>query len=362
MFQLFNYFSSIDLLFMFLTISIPILTITLYESSIGDDIGKYKVLKSKSSLFTSTGVLFTFIGIYIGLQGFDVNNISSSMPEILSGFKGSFSSSIVGLVASYIWPVYLDLIKYKDLLNLSNEDSSSLDLKRNEYLGNISSRLERSEEIMFNLFKRFDEDASLKQEALKNLLSSSDKSQIILSEALESISKNNVGILVESLEQVMNKFDEKISLHFEGIVKNMLSQTEMLSKVVRESYDLYSSLHSSKDDIVKSVASLSNNMVSVKSCSDDMVESFGSLLKYYIRMEKNAESASDAFKNVASLSYGAKEGIRNLDNLYKEFSDRFNKSYSEDIKKATEQQANHWIDITYTILSEIKNEVSSYGK
>lgn len=49
---------------------------------------------------TGVGILGTFIGIFIGLQEFDVHDISGSIPQLLEGLKTAFRTSIVGLVCS----------------------------------------------------------------------------------------------------------------------------------------------------------------------------------------------------------------------------------------------------------------------
>ena len=50
----------------------------------------------------TTGILLTFYGIWIGLMGFDVSNIESSIPTLLSGLRTAFASSLVGLGTSMI--------------------------------------------------------------------------------------------------------------------------------------------------------------------------------------------------------------------------------------------------------------------
>ncbi|UJP65136.1 MotA/TolQ/ExbB proton channel family protein [Mongoliitalea daihaiensis] len=52
------------------------------------------------SVFTTLGVLGTFLGIYIGLIDFDVNNINESIPLLLEGLKTAFLTSIIGIVFS----------------------------------------------------------------------------------------------------------------------------------------------------------------------------------------------------------------------------------------------------------------------
>tara|TARA_B100000161_G_scaffold145009_1_gene103097 strand:- start:978 stop:1706 length:729 start_codon:yes stop_codon:yes gene_type:complete len=50
----------------------------------------------------TSGILLTFYGIWIGLTGFDVNDIEKSIPVLLEGLKTSFGSSIVGLTCSML--------------------------------------------------------------------------------------------------------------------------------------------------------------------------------------------------------------------------------------------------------------------
>ncbi|MBI5696676.1 MAG: hypothetical protein HZC51_13265 [Nitrospirae bacterium] len=59
-----------------------------------------KIADSIPSHLTGIGILGTFVGIFIGLYKFDVNNLGSSVPLLLEGMKVAFSTSIAGLVAS----------------------------------------------------------------------------------------------------------------------------------------------------------------------------------------------------------------------------------------------------------------------
>ncbi len=52
------------------------------------------------TLMTSLGILGTFIGIVIGLLGFDTTNIDGSIPALLEGLKTAFITSIFGLVGA----------------------------------------------------------------------------------------------------------------------------------------------------------------------------------------------------------------------------------------------------------------------
>jgi len=53
--------------------------------------------KDFKSQIVSVGVLGTFVGIFIGLQGFNPEDIINSVNDILSGLKTAFFTSIVGM-------------------------------------------------------------------------------------------------------------------------------------------------------------------------------------------------------------------------------------------------------------------------
>lgn len=56
------------------------------------------VYDSIPTVFTTLGVLGTFVGIYFGLQHFDVDKITESIPPLLEGMKTAFSTSIWGVL------------------------------------------------------------------------------------------------------------------------------------------------------------------------------------------------------------------------------------------------------------------------
>jgi predicted permease len=56
-----------------------------------------KTKKDFKSQIVSVGVLGTFVGIFIGLQGFNPEDIMNSVNKILAGLKTAFFTSIVGM-------------------------------------------------------------------------------------------------------------------------------------------------------------------------------------------------------------------------------------------------------------------------
>ncbi|MEA1892604.1 MAG: MotA/TolQ/ExbB proton channel family protein [Campylobacterota bacterium] len=58
------------------------------------------------SQIVSVGVLGTFVGIFIGLQAFNPDDIINSVNEILVGLKTAFFTSIVGMSVSTILSIF----------------------------------------------------------------------------------------------------------------------------------------------------------------------------------------------------------------------------------------------------------------
>ena len=80
---------------------------------------------------TSSGVLLTFYGIWIGLVGFDVTDTDGSIPILLEGLKTAFGSSIVGLFTSlFINLVFVDAREPEEK-SLENVETLLKDLNEN---------------------------------------------------------------------------------------------------------------------------------------------------------------------------------------------------------------------------------------
>jgi hypothetical protein len=61
------------------------------------------VYDSIPTVFTTLGILGTFVGIYFGLRQFNVNDVTASIPSLLEGLKTAFTTSIWGISLSLIF-------------------------------------------------------------------------------------------------------------------------------------------------------------------------------------------------------------------------------------------------------------------
>jgi hypothetical protein len=64
-------------------------------------------------LFPTLGILFTFLGIAIGLWNFDSNDIEKSIPELMNGLKTAFLVSIFGVALLVLFSFWTNIKRKK---------------------------------------------------------------------------------------------------------------------------------------------------------------------------------------------------------------------------------------------------------
>lgn len=79
---------------------VGILLVALYQASKGRHA---RFVQHAPNLMTSLGILGTFVGIVIGLLGFDVTSIDTSIRQLLEGMKTAFITSLAGMLSSIIF-------------------------------------------------------------------------------------------------------------------------------------------------------------------------------------------------------------------------------------------------------------------
>ncbi|GAB2613947.1 MotA/TolQ/ExbB proton channel family protein [Belliella aquatica] len=236
------------------------------------------------SVFTTLGVLGTFLGIYFGLKDFDVNNINESIPSLLEGLKTAFITSIYGIVFSVIFSKiskgvygYVEsvqppkpsdeisainaisdqLIKNQEASDKNfkslekaligeNEDSLSMHLvKIRNQNSEILTKYSTQEEVLTKIQKALggDEETSLltqlqklrseqngyAQDNKKNIdwiVSSMDKNNKVIEEKFkefaELLAKNNTEALVDVMKKATEEFNSQMS--------------ELINKLVQENF------------------------------------------------------------------------------------------------------------------------------
>lgn len=216
-----------------------------------------------ATLMTSLGILGTFIGIVIGLLGFDTSNIDGSIPALLEGLKTAFITSICGLIGAIVFN-FLDTLFFQNIgrKNANNvesqvtpDDIHLIMESQNSLLENISLSLTtlnngimgNEEGSLVGQFKMLRADIyPLHQQlpVLTDLLSTfklfiSDTSQrhekfeknlfVALNDFAEMLSKSATEQIIEALKNVIEDFNKNLTEQFG---ENFKALDESVKKLV----------------------------------------------------------------------------------------------------------------------------------
>lgn len=281
------------------------------------------------SLIVSTGVLGTFIGIFIGLQGFDTNSIKESVPILLEGLKTAFVTSIEGMLISILLSAIqkksgkgqaedeigiLNLINTKlskldtlDLLNIKLENISS-NTKQLEVLPLVNTKLDS---IDTNIKTLSADISSVKEEMRSNqkilfdfLEESLQNVNRTLEEAIDVLAKGATEEIIKALENVIQDFNKNLTEQFgdnfkqlNESVKNMIDwQDNYKQSIINFEEKLTLTLNGYNESINK----VKEDFITTLNSSVEINDK--SNKKTQEAIEVNFNQAKDSFNEVKKIS------------------------------------------------------------
>ena len=170
------------------------------------------------TLLTTLGIFFCFLGIALGLFGFDPEDVKGSVPHLLDGIRTSFWASVVGIAAALT-------IKGRRLLQGEPRQASELNSQGAtiDDLANHLSNLNRS-------ISGPDDSALLSQIRLSRRESNdhSERLQQSFQTFAEKMAEANSKALIAALSEVIRDFNSKMTEQFGDNFKQLNQAVERL--------------------------------------------------------------------------------------------------------------------------------------
>lgn len=183
-----------------------------YEAKDSDLKKNRKWVEQLPSLIATLGVIGTFVGITIGLMGFQKGDIEGSIDNLLDGLKTAFFTSLLGMVGSLL---------------LSRRVNHAYDK-----IGDDSEAKEAARMVV-DAIKELQEE---NERNFKDLITASDKSRKEMVKAIQS------GSLKEYIEQVADDLEEansKLQAIQQSLAEsNDTSKNQQLAELSRISAEL----------------------------------------------------------------------------------------------------------------------------
>ncbi len=157
-----------------------------------------RTAESAPTILTSIGIFGTFLGVALGLADFDTANLRDSVPQLLSGLKTAFWSSIAGLFGALT-------IKFRAVMDATHGNENQV---RTASIDDLNNALLSIREALCNDERRglIDEVALMRNEQQRH----SDDLRADMKNYQAEMVEANTQALIDALGAVMRDFNTKI--------------------------------------------------------------------------------------------------------------------------------------------------------
>ena len=285
------------------------------------------------SLLVSIGIFGTFLGIFFALVDFNVNRVDESIPELLSGLKVAFGTSIVGLFLSLAFRAII-LYKPKKIKSTEEADVKDLLAKMTEVKDAISADNESS--VITQLQK-------LRSETIDSL----KEMQKSFSDFAAEMSQNNVNALIEAVQKVMEDFNTKINDQLGESFKELSSSVQNL---VEWQNNYKTHVETLNDQLQTAISGITSSQESLKQISENMeslpkstealkdimttvqgqIDNLNNQLEAFAQMKDKAVDAMPTIeKNLNEMTESLSNSVSSIENMSTEIRDSVKQSIKE---------------------------------
>jgi len=296
--------------------------------------------KELKSQIVSLGVLGTFIGIFMGLQDFNPNNMKESIDTILVGLKTAFFTSITGMGVALILSIIQKLspqnhtTSQKTDQSLLEEISSKLNLLNND---NNTQKIVES-------IEKFRQQSSQSNQALISILNSNfAQMNHALEVAIEALSKGATQEIIEALKEVIQQFNQELQsqfgenfVHLNQSVINLLEWQENYKSHIET---LEERLNLSTQSIEKSKDSL--ELISSKNSA--IFQVYQELQDIIYTYDKQTQKLNEDLKTYDLLSKNAQNMFSTIQGTVQTIKEEF-------------------VDLSKTVISSNEKQKNSFEK
>jgi DNA anti-recombination protein RmuC len=256
---------------------------------------RIQTLNTIANTVVSLGILGTFTGIFLGLINFDVTNISASVPQLLTGLKTAFLTSIAGLISSLILKSFPQVYGIQIPKSDSKKDEANI-----ETMINLLSRIEKS--------IAGEGETTLVTQVQKLRTSNADRLDKIdksFNDFAEKMVADSTQSLIEALTQVMRDFNTQINEQFGDNFKQL---NDAVGKMLDWQIEYAGRVESMTDQFQKTLdgmvecervlTSLSNKAAVYQDTSTKLQELLNNLNTNLVAINEMSQNAKSAFPTI----------------------------------------------------------------
>ena len=277
------------------------------------------VYDSIPTVFTTLGILGTFIGIYFGLREFNVDDITGSIPTLLEGLKTAFTTSIWGIFLSLVFGKASQIVLRN--VELKAPPSPTDELAALNEMATILKETKEESNKNFQLLNRSligetDDSISTQLIKLRNQFTEIQDGQKRQNETLTNVQKalggdGETSLLtqIQKLRAEQTEYSKETKRNIDWIVESMNTNNQLIQK----KFDEFSEL------LAK------NNTEALVMVMKSATEQFNSQMSALVErlVQENFKELNNSVQRMNKWQEENKEMIAELTNQFKSVSQDF---------------------------------------
>lgn len=304
-------------------------------------------------LLTTIGVLGTFVGIFIGLLDFNVDEIDKSVPKLLDGLKIAFATSILGMTSA----VSLKIVQAVTPQPTEQEAEASPEAIY-ATLQSIDRGIERSADEQKAALEEVrkaisaDADSSVLTQIQKLRTTVQDGQKELIQEFRDfarTMAENNSKAMIEALEKVIRDFNTQLNEQFGENFKQLNAAVGALLTWQENYRQHVETLESKIDAAVKGLESSDAALREIVAHTSQIPEALRSLQEILDGFAKSATELEAHLEAVGSLRDKAVEAFPIIEGNVKKLTDEFSVAVRDSLAK-TEAALEKQDEATKTLL------------
>lgn len=320
-----------------------------------------------TTLITSTGIFFTFLGIFIGLWDFDIERIDVGIDQLLEGMKTAFLSSVVGLLFSLLFRI-IRILKFSESSGADSEVNAA------DIYNTLRENNEAFKEGFADIAEALgsDKDTSVVGQLTRFRTTTQDKLEQLNEQFrsfAETVAENNSKALIEALSDVMRDFNTKLNEQFG---ENFKELNEAVGKLLewQENYriqmtELKEAFDNARENLEKTSESISEVEQSTNKIPSHL-ERFEDVYQTLSSQVTDLEERLEVFASMKEDAVGAfpevQKGLETLTKTIEGQVSTLTTKFGESLEATTETVSEKFDDLLVRItdsLEIVANTLSS---
>ena len=316
------------------------------------------------ALLTTIGVLGTFVGIFWGLIGFNVEKIDESVPRLLEGLKFAFLTSILGILAA----IRLRFLQARRRDGTVGAEDPAVAIHRT--LVSIKEAIDNGSEqqrtALENLQKAIsaDSESSLLTQIQKLRMDFMDGQKDLIKEFREfakTMAESNSKALIEALEEVIRDFNTQLNEQFGDNFKQLNEAVGALL-IWQERYrEHVEQLERNFERALQGIKESEQSLREIVGYAESIPRTLDNMEQIQVRLSGATNDLNGHLEAISSLKNQALEAFPVIENNLETLTSRFQQSVQNVAEQSAQvldrqQEAHQELQHGYIALLDNSNE------